>query len=245
MRGAARLSLLLAAGAFALAGSCSAKVTALLEAGGGAKIEARVLVPPALAARLRALEGRPAAAPLLGAATARRTLEARPGLVVVSASNPDPDSLLLSVSAPDLATVLAAPDLAADGLLRLGSSGSERELTLRLERGRTGSLASLVPGLDRDLLEALSPPLLDRGAAAGSDTALSKAEYRQALGALLGSRVLPELDAAALDFAITLPGQAVSSSGGRLEGRVFTFSLPLLDLLALEKPLEYRVRWIQ
>jgi hypothetical protein len=157
-------------------------------------------------------------------------------VVIRSIAAPTPDSLALAFTVADLGKALAPPDGAGPGLIVLRDAGWEKVLAIRIARGQGAALAALAPGLDPDLLETLSPPAL-------GESDLSKAEYRQALGGIVGSKLLPELDAASIDCVVALPGAIVSRRGGTVEGSGWKLSIPLLDLLVLEKPVDLEVRW--
>ncbi|HUX38970.1 MAG TPA: hypothetical protein VMV44_13805 [Rectinemataceae bacterium] len=226
---------LLALGAIvALLSACSARLDSRLDAAGGADVSAKVSMPESLAAKLRAMAGMPASVPLFDASAARKALEARPGVSAVKASCPDPDSLDLAVSVTDLAAALAAPDIA--GLVERDATGGTQRLRIRLSREHGKALLALVPGLDPSLVEALSPPAL------GGDD-YSKQDYREALGSIIGTKSLPALDAASVSMTVKVPGDIVSYSGGKAEGSTWSVSVPLLDILVLEKPIELTLSW--
>ncbi|MEI6875486.1 MAG: hypothetical protein WCL50_10205 [Spirochaetota bacterium] len=216
--------------------SCAANIAARLEQTGAASISVKASLPPLIAAKLRRLGGIPETTPLFDLRAVRASLASRSGLVIRSLSNPSPDSLGFAAETGNLEAALYQPETDDPGILSLRSSRGQTELVLRLVRGQGSAIAALAPGLDPDILEALAPPALDAGD-------WSRAEYREMLADILGSKILPELDAATIDCAVSLPGKIVSSKGGTIEGSTWKFSIPLFDLLVLEKPIEYRVRW--
>lgn len=224
------------AASLAALSSCSARVDATIAPAGSATIEVAAEIPPLLATRLRAFGELEETSPLFDVPGIRKSFAKRSGIVVKSLSMPGPDSLRLSIELPDLASSLASPDIARPGLLRLVTAKGESELILRLESGKGEALAALVPGIDRDLLDALAPPALET-------EGLNKREYRMALSSILGEKTLPALDSASVDFELNVPGTVLSTTGGRLDGRSWKFSIPLLDLLVLERPIEFRIKW--
>jgi hypothetical protein len=155
---------------------------------------------------------------------------------MLSASAPSRSSLKAEFRVTDLAAFAASPEIAATGLLRLRSGTGWSELSLRLERGKGDALAALFPGIDPALLEALSPPLL-------SADELSRSEYREMLASILGERTMAVIDTSPVRLSLAAPGPVISSSGGRLSGSVLELSIPVLELLVLEKPIELSIRW--
>jgi len=217
-----------------LVSACSAGLDAKLDSNGSASLSARVTVPGPVAKKLRALSDVPPTTPFFDAAAVRKALLARKGMASASAWCPDPDSLAITASIADLGSLLAAPDIA--GIVNLDAEGGTRRLSIRLSRDRSRDILALLPGIDPDLVDALSPPALG-----GGD--YTKSEYRDALAAILGTNALPSLDAAAVDVSVTAPGEIVAHSGGRTEGSAWSASIPLLDLLVLEKPVEFSFSW--
>jgi hypothetical protein len=236
MRRPSALPILLATLTLLCLSACAARVTARIGASHDAELAVAASIPPLLAAKLRAFPGTSKDKPLFDLVAVRSGMQARPGLRIVNLSNPGPDSLAFSLAIDDLAKLLASPEIAGPGLIRLVESKGESELILRFERGKGGAIQALAPGLDPEILDALSPPAM-----VGGD--FTRAEYREMLSGILSAKAVAELDSAAIDVSIALPGTLLSVVGGTAKGSNWTFSLPVLDLLVLEKPLEFRARW--
>ncbi len=238
--------LVLALGTFALAGafvlasaffsSCSGSAGIALTAGGGARFRLETRVPSALAAKIRATSGITAATPLFDGAMAAKAAAARPELSLISFTSPDPDSMRAVVEAANLRKLLDRPDLASSGAVILEKGPAWTELRVHLERGKVAALVGLVPGLDRDLLDSLSPPALD-------PDPLTKAEYRKSLLRPFGEAAVLALDAAILTLRLEAPGAILAASGGKTSGTSLTVDIPAFDLLTLEKPIDFSLRW--
>jgi hypothetical protein len=54
---------------------------------------------------------------------------------------------------------------------------------------------------------------------------------------------MPAMKAAAIGLSLTAPGPVLGSGGGTLSGTTLTASIPILEVLALEKPIEIWIRW--
>jgi hypothetical protein len=80
-------------------------------------------------------------------------------------------------------------------------------------------------------------------APAATGEVLSKADYLDQVGWTYGRTVANEIAAARITAKIDFPGPISSIRGGTFSGAQARFEFPLVDLLVLEKTLEYEVRW--
>lgn len=222
--------------ATALLAACSGGASATLRADGGLRIQSSASVPAPLAARLRKLANLPEGSPLFDFEATRKALAESEGLRLLSLSAADPDSLALTVDIADLEAFLSGPRMAETGAIGLSSGAGWKELRVSLARGACAPLADLLPGLDPDLVEALSPPALD-------PEPITRAEYRRMLAGIIGEKAVVSLEGATLTLKLSAPGPVLASSGGKLEGQTLAVALPALDLLVLEKPIEFSLRW--
>jgi hypothetical protein len=223
-----------------LLSSCSGSLSAGLRKDGGARISLQAEVPPLLAAKFRsfAQAGGAGSGALFDAAAIRSSIAARPALSLIDLSQGSPDSLRLELSVRSLEELAASPDLAGSGLLSLSKGPGWAECRLTLSRGSAKALGTLFPGLDPQLMQALSPPALE-------EDPVTEAEYRTMLKSILGSKAMPAFDAAALSLAFTAPGPVIESGGGTLsEGRL-SARIPVIKVLTLERPIELWLRWRQ
>jgi hypothetical protein len=228
-----------------LLASCSATVSSIIKTDGSAKISVQADVPPALAAKFRKLAAAgssPSAAPgatpepLFNAAAIKKSIAARPGLTLTSLSEPNPESIRVDVTATSLEALAASPDLKGSDIITIARGPGWTECRFRLERTKAASFSNLLAGIDPQLLEALSPPALE-------EDPVSSAEYKTMLKSVLGDKAMPALEAAAFSFSLTAPGTVLSSEGGSLSGSTLSASIPMLEVLCLEKPIEIRLRW--
>jgi hypothetical protein len=249
---ARRAAIVVAAGALCLGAaflaivlvlaSCSASAAAAIGRDGGARVSIEAEMPSALAAKLRKLSavgkdgGSAARGPIFDAGSVRKSLAAMEGVELLELSQPNPDAIRALVSVRSLEELAASPDLAGSKLLAIERGPAWIQCRFRLERGDGKALSALFPGLDGELLEALSPPALD-------EEPLSLEEYKTMLRSVLGEKALLALEGASLRLSLTAPGPVIASSGGSLNGSTLSASIPILDILALEKPIELRLKW--
>lgn len=231
---------LLALGGILLLGaflaSCAGSASLALRSDGSVALGVDAAIPGPLAAKLRKLASLSDTAPLFDVEAARKAAARHPKLRSFTIGAPGPDAYTARIEASSLASLLAEPELAQSGALGLATGPGWKELSFHLARGGVEPLLGLAPGLDRDLLEALSPPALD-------PEPISRAEYRTMLKGIIGEKALASLDSATCRITVEVPGRVLASAGGRLEGRTLTATLPLLDLMVLENPIDLRIRW--
>jgi hypothetical protein len=224
--------------------SCSASVSSAIKADGGARISVAAEMPAALAAKFRKLAQAGSSAqpssqapgPFFNAAAIRKSLAARPGLSIVELSQPSPDSIRVELLARSLDELAASPELKGSSVITIGRGPGWAEFRLRLERGGAKALSALLPGIDPYLMDALSPPALE-------EDPVTLAEYKTMLKSVLGEKAMPAMEAASLALSFTAPGPVLASGGGALSGPTLTATIPLIEVLALEKPVEIWLRW--
>jgi hypothetical protein len=251
-REAKRVLLMICAGAFCvgaaflaatvLFSACSAQASSVIKTDGGASISVQASMPEALAAKFRKLasvggsSGSGPAGSFFDAAAIRSSLAKRPGVSVISLEQPSPYSISLKLSIRSLEELAASPDLKKAGVVALSRGSGWTECRFRLARGEDSAISTLMPGIDPNLLDALSPPALE-------EDPVTVDEYKTMLKTVLGEKSMPAMEAAAIRLSITAPGAVIGSGGGSLGGSTLSAKLPIIDLLVLEKPIEVWIRW--
>jgi hypothetical protein len=72
---------------------------------------------------------------------------------------------------------------------------------------------------------------------------LSREEYLALVSSLYGQAVADEISQGSIRASISFPGPISAVKGGTWTGNRAGFDIPLADLLVLETPLVYEVRW--
>lgn len=155
---------------------------------------------------------------------------------MLSLEQPGPYSIDLKLAARSLDELAASPDLKKTGVLALSRGPGWTECRFRLARGEASALPALMPGIDPNLLDALSPPALE-------EDPVTVDEYKTMLKTVLGEKAMPAMEAASIQLSITAPGAVLASGGGSLSGSTLSAKLSIIDLLVLEKPVEVWIRW--
>ncbi len=231
--GLAVLSILVAA----LSLSCAGKVDTSLLREGGAKVVLKSEIPQPLALRIRDFGRIPASTPLFDTVTARTSLDARPGVKVESIEAPSKESINATITIADLKRLTSEGDIAESKLASVTKEKGWTELRITLSRANAKSVYRLIPGIDKRLVEALSPPALE-------EDPVTPAEYRLNLEtAVIGKKTMPSFDQAGVDISLKAPSAILSSGGGKVSGSTLSLRVKLFDLLTLEKPIEFWLRW--
>jgi hypothetical protein len=164
-------------------------------------------------------------------------------MFLVDASSSDFNSMTAVLWIPNIANFADDRSLMPSGMLEYkkipGSAtvGAMRELSVTLSRENASAMFSLFPGVDRRIIDSLSPPALEKNP-------VSAADYRMNLETvIIGKKAMAAFDVCAVDIVLTAPKTILDSSGGTASGQVFKARLPLFDLLTLEKPIHFFVRW--
>jgi len=223
--------LILASGFFA---SCAS--SAAIKSDGGLRVDLKAEIPSLLGAKLRSLSGKDPGERLFDEASLRHSIEARSDFKILALAAPTSDSFSASLSVPSVESALAGSELSRKGIVRLNKGSGWTELSVRLARGQGRTALDLFPGVDEELIDALSPPALD-------EEPVSKAEYRTMLSSLIGSKAMKALDGAELSLDLCAPETIIESEGGQASGKVLRVRIPILDLLCLEKPVLIRLRF--
>ncbi|MFZ4615225.1 MAG: hypothetical protein ACOYM2_03395 [Rectinemataceae bacterium] len=219
-----------------LLSACQAGIATAIAKDGSAGISIKATMPKPLAAKLRAIGKLAPGSPVFDLHSIRTSLVARVGLSVDALANPDVDSFTATLSTADFGALLAGLGEPGKGPAKLTRNGEATELAITLDREGAAALAALVPGIEEDIIEALSPPAIE-----GGDW--SRDEYREALAGVLGKTAMPAIDAGRIELSVTAPGPILSQQGGTVLGSTWKLGIPIIDLLVLDKPMEFRLAW--
>ena len=229
--------------------SCSGRYDFVLRPDGSADLAFSASLEPQTARLVTNLasfarEGGAASEPLLDAARLAASLGSSASVSSISLRNPDMRSVAGTMKVTDLERFLADPSpenkagssISANRFVRIERSSSGGRIFLSLDR-RSG--AALLGNLSPDIFDYVSALLAP--VATGED--LGTAAYLALVESMYGKGVASEIAAAGIRASVELPGEAVSARGGTVRGRKVDFSLPLVDLLVLERPIELEATW--
>ncbi len=119
--------------------------------------------------------------------------------------------------------------LVESDILTLTQSNAGQTLSIYLDKSNFKQLYTLFPMLNNPLLEGLGP----------SEEPTDEQEYMDMMAGVLGNEGPGLLKASKVDLVVSVKGQLVQQTGGRVAGNTVTFSLPLLRVLLLNEALDY------
>jgi hypothetical protein len=118
-----------------------------------------------------------------------------------------------------------------------GSKAGTSRLAIKLNRTTSPLLVSLLSKKSQSYLSMLAPPVL-------MGTTLSEKDYLAQLKVFGYSQaMLDQLKAAVITVTLSFPRKVSGIKGGTAKGKTALFTLPVLDLMLLEKPIEWDVQW--
>jgi hypothetical protein len=72
---------------------------------------------------------------------------------------------------------------------------------------------------------------------------MSKSEYLELIAMFYSKAIGDEIAASQIRISVEFPGTITSVKGGTFSGKQANFDIPILDILVLEVPLSFEVRW--
>ncbi|MDR0448551.1 MAG: hypothetical protein LBH07_07770 [Treponema sp.] len=223
---------------FIIFSSCTARLNARLIQDGSGNIQIQAGLEPNMIALLRSFRGLSSGGqsnPALDAASINRSLQASPGVSSSSLRNTGQEKIEGIV-----------------GISRFGdllNAGANRFISYQASSGAvSGRLAiNLNRNIAPRVLEQISPDLVDYLSAlmapAATGEILSKGEYLSLVESVYGKALAGEISASRITAVIALPGPVKSVKGGTYLGPEARFDVPVIDLLVLERPLDYEITW--
>ena len=126
----------------------------------------------------------------------------------------------------------AQEELTEAGIISLTSSGRNKIMRVRLNKGNYSQISTLFPVVDNPLFEMFGPQ-------EGED--ITEGEYVEMVELAFGEASARGLKRSFIELKVTIEGTVVAQTGGRIQGRSVIFKIPLIKVLLLNEPLEYTV----
>jgi len=220
--------------------SCTASIDGIVREGGSADITISAAVEPrtvALILSIRGFMGGAADAPILDGPAITGSMIAAPGVISASFVNAGPTALNGNLSISNVGDFLIAGDAEGQFItFTEGATAGASSITINLDRSSApGLISRLSPELAEYLSALMAPVILGE--------AMSRQEYIGLVTMVYGRLLADELAAARIRASIQFPRTITAVQGGTATGNRAEFDIPLLDLLVMEQPLRYEVRW--
>jgi hypothetical protein len=210
--------------------SCSGRITGVVKTDEQGEFIIEAELAPASARLLTSLSPTSAAsAPVLDAAVIALSLRNAPGISSVRMQNATPESITGSIGFAKISDLLAA------GNFRFITWTPGRAL-ITLDRRNGPQMITMLSQDVSDYLSAIMAPI-------ATGEPLTRTEYLRLITSVYGSALAREIEGAEITASITFPGRITKAEGGTFSENMARFRVKLVDLLVLEKPLGYEVRW--
>lgn len=159
----------------------------------------------------------------------------RPGVTVYRVEAPERHRVEIEFAFEDAREVL--PLAAADAEVGLVTfeeveDGTRRRVRLYLDLANYGLLSEVFPLLEDPVIRSMGPQEHKQS---------TPEDYLEVMSFVLGPTGPDALSASLVTVHVTVEGELVSQRGGRVEGGLVVFEVPLLDLLLLHEPLDVHV----
>jgi hypothetical protein len=212
--------------------SCSGRITGAVQTNEQGEFIIEAELAPASARLLAPLS--PAtvsgqSAPVLDAGVIALSLRDAPGIASVQLRNTNPGNIVGSIGFAKISDFLTA------GEFRFITWERERAV-IALDRSNGPQMVTMLSQDISDYLSAIMAPI-------ATGEPLSKAEYLRLVTSVYGNAIAREIENAEVTATINFPGNITLVQGGTYSGSTARFRTKLTDLLVLEQPLRYEVRW--
>ena len=157
-----------------------------------------------------------------------------PGVDAARIATPTPEQLELDLTFDDLQAAFAPTEAGAGTTPLISLTGSRRRtLSVHLDSDNYSQLTALFPVLEHPLVISLGPQ---------PDLEVNDEEYLEMMQFVLGDDGPPAILDAEVKVRVQVEGRVVEQQGGALQedGSVL-ITIPLLRILVLDQPLDYRV----
>jgi hypothetical protein len=217
--------------------SCSAKISGIIHENGSADVSIRAALEPKTAALLQSFSANPEA-PLIDAASIGTSAEAAPGVNSAQFKNINPITIEGTIKIDQIDDFLLTTESSIDTyrFVKYNQTANEGSLTINLDLTKGPDIISLFSPDVTAYLEAIMAPI-------ATGEVLTVSEYLELVTSVYGSNVSAEIKNALVNIDFTVPGTIKSVKGGTFSKNQAVFSVPLTDLLVLEKAVSYEIVW--
>jgi hypothetical protein len=210
--------------------SCSARINGAVSADGSANMDVSMALEPRFTALVRAVSmaGGQGSEQILDGPAIAASMSRAPGIGSVTLANTGPAAVQGNVRIASVGDFLVA----AERFIVFEQGRCE----ININKGNGAIiLESLSPEI-AEYLNALMAPIV-------TGEEMTKDEYLSLVTAFYNRVISDEIAGSRVRASIDFPGQITNVRGGTYAGRRAEFDIPLLDLMVLDTPLVYEVRW--
>ncbi len=217
--------------------SCSARISGNVYENGSADVYIQTSLEPRTAALLQSFSRNQGSFSIDSAAIGT-SAAAAPGIASAQFKNIGASAIDGSIKISNIDDFLLTEESRSNAyrFVSYTRSTGEGSLSINLDLTKGPLIISLFSSDVADYLSAIMAPL-------ATGEVLSAADYLDLVTSVYGGNVSNEIKNALVSISLTMPGAVKSVKGGTFTGNQANFSVPLTDLLVLEKPVSYEIVW--
>jgi hypothetical protein len=155
----------------------------------------------------------------------------RDDVTLLAISTPTPDTLDMKLQYTSIEEVFSSEqELQESGIIRFEKVSQGYSVRFHLDRKNFPAVMTFIPALQNPLFEGLGPQEND-------DT--TEEEYYELMDLALGDGGADSARNSYIETKVNVRGTLVSQSGGTITPGGVTFTVPLIRVLLLDRPLDY------
>ena len=216
--------------------SCSTKIESVVRVGGSANVSLQASLEPRTLALLKSLMGfmgEASDAPVLNGEAISQSMASAPGISSVLLRNTNSSALEGTIAISHVGNFLSSEE---GKFITYSEESGITSIVFVLDRDSAPLLISKLSAQVEEYLSALMAPIV-------SGESLNPQEYLNLVALIYSRPLADEIAASHILASIDFPRPLIEVQGGTFTGRRAEFEIPLLDILVLEKPLRYELKW--
>jgi hypothetical protein len=214
--------------------SCAIKQEVQLEADASGTVTTQIRLEPVFVEYIKdlsALTGESTDGQVFNIEEIREGFAEREDVTLLAIGTPTPETLEMKLKFTSIEEVFSSEqELQQSGIIRFEKVSRGYSVRFHLDRQNFPAVMNFIPVLQNPLFEGLGPQEND-------DT--TEEEYYELMDLALGDGGADSVRNSSIETKVTVKGTLVSQSGGKIAPGGVTFTLPLIRVLLLDKPLDY------
>jgi hypothetical protein len=214
--------------------SCASQINGSVFRDSSAVFMTDMALQPRMTAMIRALSaasGRTDGTIVNGAAISLSMSES-PGIESVALVNTSPSSVKGAIGFSNINDFLVSVD--GRKFIDFDQAAKRCQINMNFENGP--EILTLFSPDVIEYLNALMAPVV-------TGEKMSKLEYLNLITMFYSRAIRDEIEGSSIRAVVDFPGDITEVKGGTFSGRSASFNIPLVDLLVLDTPISYEVKW--
>lgn len=165
----------------------------------------------------------------------REALNEQPGMKIETLESPKKGILNLKVSWPNMKKLAESINKGkGSSLISFSESGGIKQFDFYLDKANYGKIKQMFPFLDNPVFENLAPR---------EDERITEDEYLEIIEFAMDEEGPAAVVKSEIKISANIKGKILSQEGGKIEGNKILIKIPLLDILILNEPIRFSVKY--